>query len=37
MSRVPKDGLIFSRAEVDAIAEALGGYTRLAEVLDGPR
>ena len=37
LSRVPKDGLIFTRAEVDAIAEALGGYTKLAEVLGGPR
>jgi hypothetical protein len=37
LSRVPKDSLIFNRAEVDAIADALGGYTKLAEVLDGPR
>lgn len=34
---IPPHGLIFTRAEVDAIAEALGGYTKLAEVLDGSR
>lgn len=37
LNRVPKDSLIFTRAEVDTIADALGGYTKLAEVLDGPR
>lgn len=33
LSRVPADGLIFSRPEIDLIAEALGGYTKLAALL----
>lgn len=37
LSRLPENGLIFTRSEVDRIAEALGGYPKLAEVLDGPR
>jgi hypothetical protein len=32
--RIPARGLIFTRAEVDRIAEALGGYTELLEVLN---
>jgi len=39
LSRLPENGLIFTRAEVDLIAGALGGYVVLVDLLrgeDGP-
>ena len=35
LALIPKSGVIFTRPEVDRIAEALGGYRRLVEVVDG--
>lgn len=37
LSRIPENGVVFTRPEVDRIATALGGYSALLAVLEDGR